>query len=341
MISEYEDEDEQGTGGNNQASEKVEGAAASKNLPPLPPDWSMQKLPNSGRILFVDNGNQVTTWIDPRTGKSADGKTEEELGLLMESPPSPLSLMDIITVGSPVNIDSIISESSSSQTSFVTVTGPRPPIMQEEKERLLPIGNTSRRSGYDNASEQASKENIIDRVWQVFGSMSENETDALIEEKVCTGAKIQVNIQKQDSTTSDSTACKEVTMSYVGHVTHIRNGSLRATQTSSEPVTVTDVPPLKVEEKIPKKEAAVTNAATNKRRRKKRLDNSGNNDIPAPAPQQSRMDSSASLYSSRDNPLMIKQSSLRVGEEAVSERCTKCGMPKEEYSEDEVRNAAH
>ena len=32
----------------------------------------------------------------------------------MESPPSPLSLMDVITVGSPVNIDSVISESSSS-----------------------------------------------------------------------------------------------------------------------------------------------------------------------------------------------------------------------------------
>ena len=41
---------------------------ASSGLPPLPPDWSMQRLPNSGRILFVDNGNQVTTWIDPRTG---------------------------------------------------------------------------------------------------------------------------------------------------------------------------------------------------------------------------------------------------------------------------------
>ena len=47
--------------------------------------------------------------------------------------------------------------------------------------------------------------------------------------------------------------------------------------------------------------------------------------------QQSRMDSSASLYSSKDNPLMIKQSSLRVGEDVISERCTKCGMPKEEY----------
>ena len=38
----------------------------------------MRKHP-SGRILFVDNKNQDTTWIDPRTGKSSDGKTEDEL----------------------------------------------------------------------------------------------------------------------------------------------------------------------------------------------------------------------------------------------------------------------
>ena len=35
--------------------------------------------------------------------------------------------------------------------------------------------------------------------------------------------------------------------------------------------------------------------------------------------QQSRMDSSASLFSCRDNPLIMKQSSLRVGEESVGE----------------------
>lgn len=51
---------------------------------------------------------------------------------------------------------------------------------------------------------------------------------------------------------------------------------------------------------------------------------------------QARMDSSASLYSIRDNPLMIKQSSLRVGEESICDRCTRCGMPIEEYNEDEI-----
>ena len=94
----------------------------------------MQARP-SGRILFVDNANQVTTWIDPRTGKSSDGKTEEELGLVLESPQSPLSLMDIITVGSPVNLDSVVSESSSS-SQVTTVTAPHKP----SEERLLPIG---------------------------------------------------------------------------------------------------------------------------------------------------------------------------------------------------------
>ena len=39
----------------------------------LPDNWSMQLMKN-GRVLFVDNANQVTTWIDPRTGKPAEVK---------------------------------------------------------------------------------------------------------------------------------------------------------------------------------------------------------------------------------------------------------------------------
>ena len=132
-----EEEDQENESGQESSSESevAEVPEEPKKSPPksLPTGWAMQRLP-SGRILFVDNSNQVTTWIDPRTGKSSDGKTEEELGLLLESPQSPLSLMDIITVGSPVNLDSVVSESSSS--SQVTVTAPHKP----SEERLLPIG---------------------------------------------------------------------------------------------------------------------------------------------------------------------------------------------------------
>ena len=105
----------------------------------LPAGWAMQLMRN-GRTLFIDNSNQVsrrnshgihdnsidelthlcnvafvlsqqiTTWIDPRTGKPAPNKDGgRSAGSFVfptfESPPSPLSLMDVITVGSPVAVD--------------------------------------------------------------------------------------------------------------------------------------------------------------------------------------------------------------------------------------------
>ncbi len=50
-----------------------------------------------------------------------------------------------------------------------------------------------------------------------------------------------------------------------------------------------------------------------------------------------RENSSSSLLSGvRDNPLLLKQSSLRIGEDSVVDRCSNCGAVLEEYSEDEV-----
>ena len=51
---------------------------------------------------------QVTTWIDPRTGRPSDPVRPDPSSLshfMFESPPSPQSLMDVITVGSPVAVD--------------------------------------------------------------------------------------------------------------------------------------------------------------------------------------------------------------------------------------------
>ena len=39
---------------------------------------------------------------------------------------------------------------------------------------------------------------------------------------------------------------------------------------------------------------------------------------------------------SRDNPLLLRQSTLRIGEDSVVDRCTNCGAVREEYAEDEV-----
>ena len=86
-----------------------------------------------------------------------------------------------------------------------------------------------------------------------------------VEEKVCTG-KIQVvaNIQKQDSTMSDS-AHKEVTECYVGHVTHIRNVPPQFPEQQSEL-------PIKSEDKNPKKDSSAV-----KKRRKRKM---GTQDVP-------------------------------------------------------------
>ena len=50
-----------------------------------------------------------------------------------------------------------------------------------------------------------------------------------------------------------------------------------------------------------------------------------------------RENSSSSLCGGgRDNPLLMRQSALRIGEDSVVDRCTNCGAVREEYAEDEV-----
>ena len=51
------------------------------------------------------------------------------------------------------------------------------------------------------------------------------------------------------------------------------------------------------------------------------------------------MNSTGSLYSVptgasttiRDNPLLLRQSCLRIGEDSIVDRCSRCGLVKEEY----------
>ena len=122
--------------------------------------------------------------------------------IYVESPPSPLSLMDVITVGSPVPITgggtageisttetfsrSIVSKSESSSSSIVTVASAHhsnaaailePPVT----ERLLPIGISP---STVTRNTQCSKERVLDeqgrifdRVWQVFGSMEKSNSE--------------------------------------------------------------------------------------------------------------------------------------------------------------------
>ena len=120
--------------------------------------------------------------------------------MFVESPPSPLSLMDVVTVGSPVPITggvdfgettagtfaaSMVSESSSSSLATVASTqqlSVGAMLEQPATERLLPIGQTSTsitRSTmmHGNQNILDSQGRIFDRVWQVFGSMDKSHVD--------------------------------------------------------------------------------------------------------------------------------------------------------------------
>ncbi len=124
----------------------------------------------------------MTTWLDPRTGRPADvkdipGTHHHHYPFsssipAFESPPSPLSLMDVITVGSPVALDHRSSAAplspttSSSTTSALTATSPGDGASiggLPQEERLLPVGGGERPQGIG----AKRGEGILDRVWQV------------------------------------------------------------------------------------------------------------------------------------------------------------------------------
>jgi len=127
----------------------------------LPTGWSMQLMDN-GKVLYVDNINGSHTWKDPRTG--CEGHSfKRRRGPFFSSPPSPLSLMDVLTVGATA--------------SMVDKTAQRENLIEEEieqppEERLLPIGTQDVRRQNKAKHQHMS---LLDRVWQVLGSIEDEE----------------------------------------------------------------------------------------------------------------------------------------------------------------------
>nr|XP_040575380.1 protein unc-79 homolog [Lepeophtheirus salmonis] len=357
----------------------------------LPEGWAMQ-LMHSGRTLFIDNANQTTTWIDPRTGRPAPiknivGNVKSRLGGVIESPPSPLSLMDVITVGNPIAVDRPSTSSSCGSNCETGILTSPPPLPSEE--RLLPIGISRKSSKKNYKNHQNHSLNIIDRVWQVLGSLDTTECSGesipLIEPK--SGEKIQL-VASVSRNEDDSLRQGEITEKYTGTVTHINKAKLDAllkttvannnnNYTSngieSPPTTPTKtvlynshncikknidtvtprVNPT-VSSLIPEKPCKTVNSIeksikNDKQRRRKfnsanhqdqigstMENNSKTSSLCGKKVKAAKTDSVGSLSSTRDNPLLLKHSALRVGEDAVVDRCSQCGQIKEEYSDEEI-----
>ena len=128
----------------------------------LPEGWSMQPLEN-GRILFVNSKTGKHTWKDPRTGKECY-TFKKKRGPFFSSPPSPLSLMDVLTLGDTGDKDALVKNVIEEE------------LEEPNEERLLPIGGEFNESRGRHRSGKHQHLSLLDRVWQVLGAAEDQVT---------------------------------------------------------------------------------------------------------------------------------------------------------------------
>lgn len=121
------------------------------------------------QVLYVDNINGSHTWKDPRTGTAP-----RKRGPFFSSPPSPLSLMDVLTVGGGLAHRPTCHRAEDKESSFSSGSTEEARDVAEPpaEERLLPIGGSGepRRVGGGRGGLS-----LLDRVWQVLGSIEDEE----------------------------------------------------------------------------------------------------------------------------------------------------------------------
>ena len=146
----------------------------------LPEGWSMQLMDN-GRVLFIDSNTGTHTWRDPRTGKECYSFRRKR-GPFFSSPPSPLSLMDVLTIGG-AGADS---EDNDREVMLHNIM--EEDIEQPAEERLLPIGGLqeSRR----NLKGKHNHLSLLDRVWQVLGAADQEDCLPLVGAEMSSKIKI-------------------------------------------------------------------------------------------------------------------------------------------------------
>ena len=270
----------------------------------LPPGWTMQLMDN-GKVLYVDNINGCHTWKDPRTGTAP-----RKRGPFFSSPPSPLSLMDVLTVGTggtcipaPTSQRQSFREapekggsvSSGSTEDGFSREGPRDVAHPPAEERLLPIGGAGepKRAGGGRGGLS-----LLDRVWQVLGSI-EDEEDRVPLVGRDQGVSQHVRVAAVPST-EDVPEEPELEQEVAGgqHPDQVgqQGGLVKAGQAPRQrKMGVCPQPPTDLWEKEEEKEEEVD---------------------PVPS--------------------VSKQSQLRIGEETVIDRCATCGALTERYTHSEV-----
>jgi hypothetical protein len=344
----------------------------------LPPGWTMQVMDN-GKILYVDNNNQITTWTDPRTaattpslqaghysgGLGAAGAAPTRRGPFFNSPPSPLSLMDVLTIGSS---GAALSEERKPLTSAkigeedeeddddeedsefydndkMEMDGDDEMMQQPPPERLLPIGaaeplryGVGRCGGGMGGTASAAKAakqhqslSLLDRVWQVLGSSAETEDCLpLMASEGTGGPKLHNGNHGESEMESSSSAGGLQLKDAVRATLSGGGGRQRKLGTAREP------PPPVVLAAAAGKEAADSASETGGGAPGwMTADSAHSSCCDPPFKDQHHHSGGGGRGGGGDVPPahVLRQSRLRVGEDTVVDRCSTCGAIRERYSQ--------
>ena len=264
-----------------------------------PSGWTMQVMDN-GKVLYMDNNIQFPNWKDPRLGNNC--RQVPRKGPFFNSPPSPLSLMDVLTVGPGGGR----TEERLPLTEAITESDGDEEMLHPPPERLLPIGTAEpRRSGRNHRHHNMS---LLDRVWQVLGTSDQHEDCVPLVETDLSG-KVKIAAEENGKQfNADLYVQAKMAPQINGQSVEKEptpNVRERKVGAFKEPGTG-----MKEEEEEEFNEAGWTTA-----------------------------DSHSSYDPSKDykttQPL-TRQSHLRIGEDTVIDRCSRCGAIQEKYSHSDL-----
>ncbi|XP_024081973.1 protein unc-79 homolog isoform X2 [Cimex lectularius] len=241
------------------------------------------------------------------------------------SPDSPLSKMDIITVGSPVELDT---ENSSffDSTSHSSVTQLEIP----QQERLLPIGAPH------------TMANLVQHVRQVLGVHDNKQIDHLSSLRTPTEVD---SLSLSPVSKQDSFERSDLQASHASRTTSPRRLCKQVALESPPPQLTSDTDHVFYRKPVPNAEN--TQIGENKENIRKSKNKRGGPFSLTPhtsADHEHRGGTWYGVHAPMDTAAQqachasfdLKQSDYRVGDECVYERCGECGTIKEEYSDDEL-----
>ncbi|XP_048512569.1 protein unc-79 homolog isoform X11 [Athalia rosae] len=303
----------------------------------------------SSQLTSTENGDLVTPrWQVPSTQHQIITPTVERLlpigtvarqrpthrVLMCEdtygSPESPLSKMDILTVGSSIDQDSetCVSSDVTTPRSISQLDFPLP-------ERLLPVG-----------PQRDSISGLIERVWQALGvpaadgTLQQDGERNLVEKK----SPCFTQHSKRENFASDNRTASASVLTPTVNDTHSRSPSPRKLM---KQVALESPPPV-IEESFFRsseydRKTKMEDLLRSQREKMRKTPfnmtqhSIGNIRRPEswPGPQtQANLDPlTQQAYHADFN---LKQSLFRIGDDCVYDRCSECGTIKEEYSDEEL-----